>query len=136
MSWINITMSLGCLDYIAKKLSDLVNPALTNWSLSLGGRTDQPAWLGFFPIHASVDRDFHISSLATLVIMAQIFNYRPDIVKLMDIVRCKPNFDWNYCWQHKMLSSMAVYRFFLPASWALVIVNPLMSWFTHVKALG
>ena len=45
----------------------------------------------------------------------------------MDIVRCKPNFDLNYRWQHKMLAVVSVHKFMscqhAEPSWAMVIVD-------------
>ena len=45
----------------------------------------------------------------------------------MDIVRCKPNFDLNYRWQHKMLAVVSVHKFMscqhAEPSWAMVIID-------------
>ena len=53
--------------------------------------------------------------------MAQIFSIIGRMYSnFVVIVRCNQNFDIIYCWQHKSLVVVAVYKFHLPESWALM----------------
>jgi len=85
---IHITWSLGYKEYIVKKLSDLVTPALNDGPASLGDRTHQPTQECLVSIDLpphSGDLSLQLTDVVTLLLGNPLLYYAPNILNRPDI---------------------------------------------------